>query len=81
MQQYRYFLESNIVGANRLFVLVYTNQDDNAKRFKTRRYYLQKDIIKNYNVIINEKNFYDQVIDSYIKRQEEIRQRLHYDVY
>ena len=38
---------------NRLFALVYSNQDDNSKRFKTRRYYLPKGIIKNYNVIIN----------------------------
>ena len=35
---YRYFLESNFVGVNRLFVLVYSNQDGNSKRFKTQRY-------------------------------------------
>ena len=71
--EYRYFLESNFVGVNRLFVLVYSNQDANSKRFKTRRYYLPKGIIDNYNVIINGKNFYDQPIDSDIKRYEEIR--------
>ena len=54
-----------------MFVLVYSNQDD-AKRFKTKRYYLPKGIIKNHNVIINE-NFYDQAINSDIKRYEEIR--------
>ena len=27
--EYRYFLEWNFVGVNRLFVLVYWNQDDN----------------------------------------------------
>ena len=32
-----------------------------------------KGVIKNYNVIINEKNFYDQPIDSEIKRYLEIR--------
>ena len=32
--EYRYFLESNFVGVNILFALVYSNQDDNAKRFK-----------------------------------------------
>ena len=31
-----------------------------------------KDIISNYNVIINGKNFYDQPIDSDVKRYEEI---------
>ena len=57
----------------RLFALVYSNQDANSKRFKTRRYYLPKGIIKNYNVIINGKSFYDQAIDLDIKRYEEIR--------
>ena len=37
--KYRHFLKSNFVGVNRLFDLVYTNQDVNTKRFKTRRYY------------------------------------------
>ena len=56
-----------------MFVLVYLNRGNDVKRFQTRRYYLPKDIIKNYNVIINKKNFYDQPIDSDIKRDEEIR--------
>ena len=66
-------MESNFVGVNRLFVLVYLNRDNDVKRFKTRRYYLTKGRIKNYNVIINGKNFYDQPIDSDIKRYKEIR--------
>ena len=71
--EYRYFLKSNFVGVNRLFVLVYSNQEANFKKFKTGRDYLPKDIIKNYNAIINGKIFYDQAIDSDIKRYEEIR--------
>ena len=55
-----------------MFVLVYTTEDANAKRFKTGRYYLPKGIIKIYNVIINGKNFYHQPIDSDIKRYKEI---------
>ena len=66
--EYRYFLESKFVEVNRLFVLVYSNQDANFKRFKTRRYYLPKCIIKNCNIIVNRKNFYDQAFDSDIKR-------------
>ena len=53
--------------------MVYWNQDGRAKRFKSRRYYLPNGIIKNYNIIINGKNFYDQPIDSDIKQYEEIR--------
>ena len=71
--EFRYFLESNFVGVNRLFVLVYTNKDDNSKRFKTQKYYLPKGIIKSFNVIIIGKNFYDQPVNSSIKRYEEIR--------
>ena len=33
----RYFGELNFVGVNRLFVLVYTNEDGNSKRFKAKR--------------------------------------------
>ena len=71
--EYRHFLESNFVGVNRLFVLVYTDENNNAKRFDAQKYYLSKEIIKNYNVIINGKKFYDQPIDSDIKRYEKIR--------
>ena len=53
--KYRYFLEPNFVGVNRMFLLVYSNENYNAKRFKTRKYYLLKGIVKNYNVIINTK--------------------------
>ena len=56
-----------------MFVLVYSNQDDDSKRFNTRRYYLPKGTIKNYNVIINGKNFYNKPIDSDIKQYEDIR--------
>ena len=63
-------LKSKFVAVNRLFVLSCLNQD--------YYYYLiinntPKGIISNHNVIINGKNFYDQAIDSYIKRCEEIR--------
>ena len=67
------FLNQFFFGVNRIFALVYLNQHDNSKRFKTRRYYLWKGIIDNYNIIINGKNVYDQAIISDIKRYEEIR--------
>ena len=70
---YRYFLQSNFVAVNRLFALVHSNEDDGSKRFNTRRYYLPKSLIKNYNAIINGKNFYEQAIDTDTQRCEEIR--------
>ena len=54
-----------------MFVFVYSNIDD-AKWYTAQRY-LPKGIIKNYNVIINETNFYDQSIDCDTKRWEEMR--------
>ena len=56
-----------------VIVLVYANHGGNAKRFNARKYCLPKGIIKNCNVIINGKNFYDQTINSDIKKYEEIR--------
>ena len=70
--EFRYFLESNFVGVNRLFVLFYSNKDENAKIFKAKIQYLQKCIMKNYNIIINGKNFYDQPIDSHIKHMTKL---------
>ena len=45
--KYIYFLESNFVGVNRLFVLVYSNEANDAKKYSTKKYYLPKVIIKN----------------------------------
>ena len=72
--KFTFFLESHFVGVNSVFVLVYKNQDDASKRLKTKMYYLQKEIFDNYIVLINRKNFYDQPVDSDVKRYGEIRQ-------
>ena len=69
--EYRYFLQLNFVGVNRLFILINPNQNNSVKKFNVKNYYLPKGIIKNYNVIINGKSFYDQPIDSDIKRYKE----------
>ena len=67
------FLNQNFIWFNRLFVLVSSNEDDNSKRFRAKRYFLLKGIIDNYNVIItDEKNFYEKAVDSDIKWFEEI---------
>ena len=71
--EFRYFLESNFIGVNKLFVLVCSNHENNATNFKVERYYLPKGIIKNDNVIINVKQIYDHAIDSDIKCYVEIR--------
>ena len=54
---YIYFLESNFVGVNGFFVLIYSNEDENAKRFRTWRYYLTKGVIKIITLSLMEKTF------------------------
>ena len=71
--EYRYFLESNFDRVNKLFVLIFVNRDNDVERFKTRKCYLPKSMIKNYKVIINGKSCYDHAIDSDIKQYEEIK--------
>ena len=54
-----YLVESSFQGVNRLFVLAFQND---AQRTNDKRYYLPKIEIKDYNVMINGKNFFDQTI-------------------
>ena len=51
------FLNQEFEVVHRFFVLIYSNENDNIKKYKVFRYYLPKSITKNYKVIINGKNF------------------------
>ena len=57
-------------GVNRLFVLSFENEDD---RTSHSTYYLPKVEIKDYNVMIDGRNFFDQPINSMTKTYENIR--------
>ena len=57
-------------GVNRLFVLPFENEDG---RISHSIYYLPKVEIKDYNVLIDGKNFFDQPINSMTKTYENIR--------
>lgn len=43
--EFGYFLESNLEGANRLFLLIDSNEYNIAKRFETQKYSLPKGVI------------------------------------
>ena len=43
--EFRYFLKSNFVRVNRLFVLVYLNRNINVKRFNSRIYCLPEGLL------------------------------------
>ena len=61
-------------GVNRLFVLAYKNHDDNdPKRNSYDKYYLPNQEIKNYNIMIDGRNFYDQPINDDITKYNEVR--------
>ena len=44
--EYRYFLQSNFVGVNRLFILIYWNVDDNVKSIKMEDIFYQKVLLR-----------------------------------
>ena len=52
---------------------VSSNAPNEMKRYSSKKYYLPKPVIKNHNVMINGKNFYDQPIASHIKQHKETR--------
>ena len=57
-------------GVNRLFISSFENEDD---RTSHATYYLQKVEIKDCNVMIDERNFFDQPINSMAKTYKNIR--------
>ena len=67
-------LSASLQGVKRLFVLAYdATNGDNAGIKNKRMYFLPRAEIKNYNVLINGRNFYDQPINDLIKEYDEVR--------
>ena len=54
-----HLIDPSFQGVNRLFVLVF---DEDAQRTSNKRYYISNVEIKNYNVMIDGKNVFDQPI-------------------
>ena len=65
-----YLINPSFQGVNRLFVLSFENED---QRKSHSSYYLPKVEIKNYNVMIDGSNLFDQPINSMTKTYENIR--------
>ena len=74
-------LNASFQGVKRLFVLAYFiaapsaagNPDDTAGIKNNKKYFLPRGEIKNYNVLIDERNVYDQPINYLIKQYDEIK--------
>ena len=65
-----YLINPSFQGVNRLFVLSFENEND---RISHSTYYLPKVEIKDYNVMIDGRNFFDQPINNMNKTYENIR--------
>ena len=65
-----YLINPSFQGVNRLFLLSSENED---QRKSHSTYYLPKVEIKDYNVLIDGRNFFDQPINSMTKTYENIR--------
>ena len=68
-------LNASFQGVKRLFVLAYFIADggnDEAGIKSNKKYFLPRGEIKNYNVLIDGRNFYDQPINDIIKQYDEI---------
>ena len=74
-------LNLSFQGVKRLFALAYViaapaddnPADDTAGIKSNKKYFLPRGEIKNYNVLIDGRNFYDQPINDIIKQYDEVR--------
>ena len=70
----RELLDSSYQGVKRLFVFAYDNTDANrVTEDSHRKYFLPRIKIENYNIEIDERNFYDQPINDSIKQYDDSR--------
>ena len=66
-------LDPSFQGVNRLFVMAYNREANQPTRDGRQRYYLPRIDLKNYNVIIDGRNFYDNPIKNYIEKYRELK--------
>ena len=69
----REILDASFQGFTRLFLLAYASGDNITNENSYRNYFLPRLKIKNYNIEIDGRNFYDQPINDSIKQYNEIR--------
>ena len=66
-------LDASFQGFNKLFVLPYVHGNNVINQNSNRKYFLPRLGIKNCNIEIDGRNFYDQTINDSIKQNDEIR--------
>ena len=65
-----HLIDPSFQGVNRLFVLTF---EDDAQRTSNKKYYIPNGEIKDYNIVIDGKNFFDQPIKNNKITYENIR--------
>ena len=70
-------LDPSFQGVNRLFVMAYNRlaaaNDDQFNRNSQQKYYLPRNDLNEYNVIIDGRNFYDNPIENGIEKYRELK--------
>ena len=66
-------LDLSFQGVNRLFVMAYNSANDQPTRNGQQKYYLPRNDLNKYNVIIDGRNFYDNPIESDIEKYRELK--------
>ena len=72
----RISIDSSFQRANRLFALAFDNTENGANRVERNshtKYFLPRVNIKEYNVLIDGRSFYDQPISDQIRKYDELR--------
>ena len=72
----RFELDPSFQGVNRLFVLAFNDAENSVNRvtrYGHRKYFVPRIDIKDYNVVIDGRNFYDNPISSQIEKYNELR--------
>ena len=69
----REWLDASYQGVNKLFVLPYAHGDNITNESSYRKYFLPRLKIRNYNIEIDGRNFFDQSINELIKQYDEVR--------
>ena len=66
-------LDPSFQGVNRLFVMAYNSENDQPTRNGQQKYYLPRNDLNKYNVIIDGRNFYDNPVESDIEKYRELK--------
>ena len=66
-------LDPSFQGVNRLFIMAYSRAANQPGRNSQQKYYVPRIDLNKYNVIIDGQNFYDNPIESDIKKYRELK--------